>query len=93
MNINRNEIMAYKIIEKDIIELETDLKYNSFYSESDKRAIRTYIGTMDSREIDEFDILNALEISNELIKAKGPKDYENYQKKHQRLLKRLERFG
>ena len=37
MNINRNQIMAYKIIEKDIIEIETDLKYNSFYSESDKR--------------------------------------------------------
>ena len=56
MNINRNQIMANKIVEKDIIQIETDLKHNSFYNESDKRAIRTYIGAMDSREIGEFDI-------------------------------------
>lgn len=92
MNINRNEIMAFKIIEKDVIEIETDLKYNSFYNESDKRAIRTYIGTMDSREIGQFDLLNALEISKEIIKVKDSKDYDYYQKKHQSLLKRLEGF-
>jgi hypothetical protein len=92
MNINRNEIMANKILEKDIIKLETDLKYNSFYGESDKRAIRTYIGAMDSREIGQFDVINALEISNELIKKKDSKDYEKYQKRHQNLLKRLEGF-
>lgn len=92
MNINRNEIMANKIVEKDIIQIETDLKHNSFYSESDKRAIRTYTGAMDSREIGEFDIINAVEISNELIKKKDSKDYEMYQKRHQNLLKRLEGF-
>jgi hypothetical protein len=92
MNINRNEIMANKIIEKDIIQIETDLKYNSFYKESDKRAIRTYIGAMDSREISSLDIINALEISNELIKKKDSKDYESYQKRNQNLLKRLEGF-
>ena len=84
--------MAYKIIEKDIIEIETDLKYNSFYSESDKRAIRTYIGSMDSRQVGEFDIINALDISEEIIKVKDTTNRESYQKKHQNLLKLLEDF-
>ncbi|WP_159018039.1 hypothetical protein [Algibacter sp. L3A6] len=84
--------MANKIAEKDIINLESDLKHNSFYSESDKRAIRTYIGAVDSREIGRFDIINALEISKELIKKKDSKDYQDYLKRHQSLSKRLEGF-
>lgn len=93
MDINRNEIMALKIIEKDIVKVETDLKFNSFYNESDKRAVRTYIGSMDSREIGKYDTINALEISKEIIKRKEINNYQDYLKTHESLLKSLKDFG
>lgn len=92
MNINRIEIIANEIIKKNVVQIETDLNYNSFYTESEKRAVRTYIGSVDPREVSKYDISNALDISKEILKNKESKDYSDYENTHQSLLERLTDF-
>ncbi|HAI18113.1 MAG TPA: hypothetical protein DCM10_08890, partial [Xanthomarina gelatinilytica] len=66
-NMERNDKLASAICSKEFHKLETDFKYNSFYTESDKRIIRTLIGNRDPRQFVESDIINAIDLAKKLI--------------------------
>ncbi|MFD1162877.1 hypothetical protein [Hwangdonia seohaensis] len=70
--------------------LETDMKYNSFYSESDKRIIMTLLGGLDSREIGNHELENASKLAAELssLYKDNPELNDYYMRRSQTLLKR-----
>ena len=90
--MDRINQLASAMCSKTLDKIETELKYNSFYSESDKRTIRTLLGNRDSREINKNDIEKAIKISEKLI-AMNCDNYNYYVQRQEKLLEDLEQFN
>ena len=88
--MERLKSIALNIYNKDIIELESELQHNSFYSESEKRIIGTFIGSLDSREIGNNELQKASDLACELSKLseEDSNRQEEYLQRSQTLLKR-----
>ena len=88
--MSRIKQLASAIHEKDIVKIESELKHNSFYTESDKNIIQTFMGGLDSREITRYGIESAIELSEKLLEINSNDSY--YQNRNQTLIKRLKDF-
>lgn len=91
--MDRLKTIALNIYNKDILELESDLEHNSFYSEPEKRILKTFIGSLDSRGIGNYELQKASDLALELSQfyEKDSNLYEQYQKRSQTLLKRIKK--
>ena len=89
--MERNDKLASAICSKEFHKHETDFKYNSFYTESDKRIIRTLVGNRDSRQLQEFDIRNAIDLARKLI-SMNCVESDYYSKRLEILQKNLKDF-
>jgi hypothetical protein len=89
--MERIDKLASAIHSKDIYKIESDMKYNSFYSESDKRTIRTLLGNIDTREMNQWGIRNAIDLAKKLISMECTES-NYYSKRLESLEKRLKGF-
>lgn len=89
--MERNYKLASVICSKEFHKLETDFKYNSFYTESDKRTIRTLVGNRDPRQVQEFDIINAIDLAKKLT-SMNCVESDYYSKRLETLQKNLKDF-
>jgi regulator of sirC expression with transglutaminase-like and TPR domain len=88
--MDRIKQLANAIYNKDIIKIESEPTHNSFYNESDKNIIRTFIGSLDSRERNQHSTNLAFELCEKLLELNPNDSY--YQKRYQALSKHFKGF-